>query len=28
MPVERVETPVIGGGQAGNTEAAEIVALG
>jgi anaerobic glycerol-3-phosphate dehydrogenase len=28
MPVERVETLVIGGGQAGNTETAEIVALG
>jgi hypothetical protein len=28
MPVERVETPVIGGGQAGNTETAEIAALG
>jgi hypothetical protein len=26
MPVERVETLVIGGGQAGNTDAAQIVA--
>jgi hypothetical protein len=27
MPIERVETLVVGGGQAENTEAAEIAAL-